>query len=93
MNKGKTLIHYSRFNTYFLTDADDQIPCSLEPVESLKVERPELTNKALRKNWAPLIQKIYEVDPLKNRIVANYESAKTSLCQTSVLRPRPPIFS
>jgi hypothetical protein len=45
-------------------DADDKIPCILEPVESLKVERPELTGKTFRKNWARLIQKIYEVDPL-----------------------------
>jgi len=37
------------------TAADDQIPCILEP---------ELTDKAFRKNWARLIQKIYEVDPL-----------------------------
>ena len=33
----------------------DNIPCILEP---------ELTDKAFRKNWARLIQKIYEVDPL-----------------------------
>ena len=46
------------------TEADDKIPCILEPVESLKVERPELTDKAFRRNWARLIQKIYEVDPL-----------------------------
>ena len=36
-------------------DADDKIPCILEP---------ELTDKAFRKNWSRLIQKIYEVDPL-----------------------------
>ena len=36
-------------------DADDYIPCILEP---------ELTDSAFRKNWARLIQKIYEVDPL-----------------------------
>ena len=35
--------------------AGDAIPCILEPV---------LTDKAFRKNWARLIQKIYEVDPL-----------------------------
>jgi hypothetical protein len=35
--------------------ADDKIPCILEP---------ELTGQAFRKNWARLIQKIYEVDPL-----------------------------
>jgi len=34
---------------------DDQIPYILEP---------ELSPKELRKNWARLIQKIYEVDPL-----------------------------
>jgi hypothetical protein len=33
----------------------DTIPCILEPV---------LTDKAFRKNWARLIQRIYEVDPL-----------------------------
>jgi hypothetical protein len=36
-------------------DADDNIPCILES---------EMTDKAFRKNWARLIQKIYEVDPL-----------------------------
>jgi len=36
--------------------ADDKIPCILEP---------EMTDKAFRKNWARLIQKIYEVDPLR----------------------------
>ena len=40
------------------TDADGKIPCFLEPVESLKVERPELTGKISRRNWARLIQKI-----------------------------------
>jgi len=35
--------------------AEDKIPCILEP---------EMTDKAFRKNWARLIQKIYEVDPL-----------------------------
>ncbi|MFC1815067.1 hypothetical protein ACFL0M_03800 [Thermodesulfobacteriota bacterium] len=37
------------------TGADDKIPCILEP---------ELADKAFRRNWARLIQKIYEVDPL-----------------------------
>ena len=31
------------------------LPCILEP---------ELTDKAIRKNWARMIQRIYEVDPL-----------------------------
>jgi hypothetical protein len=35
--------------------SDDKIPCIL---------KPELTNRAFRRNWARLIQKIYEVDPL-----------------------------
>jgi hypothetical protein len=34
---------------------DDVIPCLLEP---------KVNSKAFRKNWARLIQKIYEVDPL-----------------------------
>ena len=29
-----------------------------------KEEEPELTDRAFRKNWARLIQKIYEIDPL-----------------------------
>jgi len=29
-----------------------KIPYILEPVESLKVERPELSSKEFRKNWA-----------------------------------------
>ncbi len=36
-------------------DSDDVIPCVLEP---------ELTDRNFRRNWARLIQKIYEVDPL-----------------------------
>ncbi|MFC1887053.1 hypothetical protein ACFLZM_08370, partial [Thermodesulfobacteriota bacterium] len=52
-------------------DTDDKIPCILEP---------ELTDKVFRKNWARLIQKIYEVDPLvcprcfsKMRVIAMIE--------------------
>lgn len=40
---------------YRQINADDKIPCILEP---------EMTDKAFRRNWARLIQKIYEVDPL-----------------------------
>ena len=64
-------------------DADDKTPCTLEPVESLRVERPELTDKAFRQNWARLIQKIYEVDPLicakcsgKMKVIAMIEDAQ-----------------
>jgi hypothetical protein len=35
--------------------SDDALPCILEP---------QRDGKAFRKNWARLIQKIYEVDPL-----------------------------
>ena len=35
--------------------ADDNIPCILEP---------ELSARDFRRNWARMIQKIYEVDPL-----------------------------
>jgi hypothetical protein len=54
--------------------ADDLIPCILEP---------ELTDKALRQNWARLIQKIYEFDPLicakcsgKMKVIAVIEDAQ-----------------
>jgi len=60
-NKGEQMVRY--YGNYSNVargkqkeaDTDDKIPCILEP---------ELTDKAFRKNWAQLIQKIYEVDPL-----------------------------
>ena len=45
-------------------DQDGLIPSILEPVESLQVERPDGSSKGHRKNWARLIQKIYETDLL-----------------------------
>ena len=63
-NKGEQMARYYGFYSNVArgkqkkTDADDKIPCFLEPVESLKVERPELTGKTSRRNWARLIQKI-----------------------------------
>ena len=36
-------------------DVDDVFPC---------IPEPELTDRNFRRNWAKLIQKIYEVDPL-----------------------------
>jgi hypothetical protein len=55
-------------------DADDLIPCILEP---------ELTDKALRQNWARLIQKMHEGDPLicakcsgKMKVIAVIEDAQ-----------------
>ncbi|HEA65720.1 MAG TPA: hypothetical protein ENI07_02695 [Desulfobacterales bacterium] len=66
-NKGEQMVSYGVYppwRSYYSNvsrgkrkkaDADDQIPCILEPA---------LTDKAFRRNWARLIQKIYEVDPL-----------------------------
>jgi hypothetical protein len=61
------------------TDADDKIPCILEPVESLKVERPELTDKAFRKNWTRLIQKIGACPPFSGGKLIHF-------CVLNVLR-------
>jgi hypothetical protein len=69
-NKGEQMVRYYAYYSNVSrgrrkkANTDDLIPSILEPVESLKVERPELTSKAFRKNWARLIQKIYEFDPL-----------------------------
>ena len=60
-NKGEQMVRYYGYYSNAArgkrkkANADDQIPCILEP---------ELTGKAFRKNWARMIQKIYEVDPL-----------------------------
>jgi hypothetical protein len=60
-NKGEQMARYYGYYSIVArgkrkkTDANDKIPCILEP---------ELTDKAFRRNWARLIQKIYEVDPL-----------------------------
>jgi hypothetical protein len=60
-NKGEQMVRYYGYYSNVArgkrkeTDTDDKIPCILEP---------ELTDKAFRKNWARLIQKIYETDPL-----------------------------
>jgi HrpA-like RNA helicase len=60
-NKGEQMARYYGYYSNVArgkrkkTDADDKISCILEP---------ELTDKAFRKNWARLIQTIYEVDPL-----------------------------
>ena len=43
--------------------ADDKIPSILEPVEDPDPSGDK-SSKAFNKNWARLIQKIYEVDPL-----------------------------
>ena len=60
-NKGEQMARYYGFYSNVArgkrkkTDVDGKIPCFLEP---------ELTGKTFRRNWARLIQKIYEVDPL-----------------------------
>ena len=60
-NKGEQMVRYYGYYSNAArgklkkVDVDDKIPCILEP---------ELTDKTCRKNWARLIQKIYEVDPL-----------------------------
>jgi len=60
-NKGEQMVRYYGYYSNVSrgkrkkADADDKIPCILEP---------ELTDMAFRKNWARLIQKIYEIDPL-----------------------------
>ena len=63
-NKGEQMACYYGFYSNVArgkrkkTEADGKTPCFLEPVESLKIERPELTGKISRRNWARLIQKI-----------------------------------
>ncbi len=60
-NKGEQMVRYYGYYSNAArgkrkkVDVDDNIPCILEP---------KRTDKAFRKNWARLIQKIYEVDPL-----------------------------
>jgi hypothetical protein len=60
-NRGEQMVRYYGYYSNAArgkrkaTETDDAIPSMLEPVEN---------NKALRKNWARLIKKIYEVDPL-----------------------------
>ena len=60
-NKGEQMVRYYGYYSNaargkrIKADSDDKIPGILEP---------ELSNQAFRKNWARLIQKIYEVDPL-----------------------------
>ncbi len=79
-NKGEQMVRYYGFYSNVSRGkrkkaaADDLIPCILEP---------ELTDKALRQNWARLIQKIYEVDPLicakcsgKMKVIAVIEDAQ-----------------
>jgi hypothetical protein len=60
-NRGEQMVHYYGYYTSRGENAsrkvwtDDTIPCILSP---------QGNEKAFRKSWARLIQKIYEVDPL-----------------------------
>jgi hypothetical protein len=60
-NKGEQMVRYYGFYSNVSRgdrkkeDHYDDVPCILEPQED---------EKAFRRNWARLIQKIYEVDPL-----------------------------
>ena len=60
-NKGEQMVRYYGYYSNVARGKrkkaaeDDNIPCVLEP---------ELSDREFRKNWARLIQKIYEVDPL-----------------------------
>ena len=60
-NKGEQMVRYYGYYSNVSRgkrkklDADDAVPCILEP---------ELSGRRCRRTWARLIQKIYEVDPL-----------------------------
>ncbi|HPD58185.1 MAG TPA: hypothetical protein PKW17_13155, partial [Smithellaceae bacterium] len=60
-NRGEQMVRYYGYYSNVARGkrkakgTDDVIPCILEPEEN---------SKAFRKNWARLIQKIYQVDPL-----------------------------
>jgi hypothetical protein len=60
-NRGEQMVRYYGYYSNLCRgkrekqNKDDLIPCVLEPYSS---------SKEYRKNWARLIQKIYEVDPL-----------------------------
>lgn len=61
-NKGEQMVRYYGYYSNVArgkrkkADAGNVIPCILEP---------ELADRRSRRNWARLIQKIYEVDPLE----------------------------
>ena len=65
-NKGEQMVRYYGYYSNVSRgkrqkeNQDGLIPYILEPVESLQVERPGGSSKEYRKNWARLIQKIYE---------------------------------
>jgi hypothetical protein len=60
-NRGEQMVRYYGYYSNAsrekrqLAGRDDDVPCILEPMGN---------SKTFRRNWARLIQKIYEVDPL-----------------------------
>jgi hypothetical protein len=68
-NKGEQMVRYYGYYSNVargkrkMSDQDELIPSILEPVEDPDFSG-DGTSKEYRKNWARLIQKIYEVDPL-----------------------------
>ncbi|MFH1480311.1 MAG: transposase [Pseudomonadota bacterium] len=68
-NKGEQMVRYYGFYSKVSRgrrkqeNRDERIPCILEPVEDPDFSGDESSRES-RKNWARLIQKIYEVDPL-----------------------------
>jgi hypothetical protein len=98
-NKGEQMVRYYGYYSNVSrgrrkkTDQDGLVPCLLQPEES---------SKGYRKNWARLIQKIYEVDPLacprckgEMRIIAFIETQeviKKILKHLGLweVKPRPP---
>jgi len=93
-NKGEQMVRYYGYYSNVSrgrrknSDQDALVPCILQPEES---------SKGYRKNWARLIQKIYEVDPLacprckgEMRIMAFIEGEeviKKGSGEHSIIRP------
>ena len=84
-NKGEQMVRYDGYYSNVSRgkrkkhNQDEWIPYILEPVEDPDFSG-EGSSKEYRKNWARLIQKIYEIDPLtcaksqgRMRIIASIE--------------------
>jgi hypothetical protein len=68
-NKGEQMVRYYGYYSNVSrgkrkkVESDERIPSILEPVEGPDF-RGDVSSEEYRRNWARLIQKIYEVDPL-----------------------------
>ena len=60
-NKGEQMV---RYYGYYSNVAPGKRKKSCTDDQIRYILKPELSSKEFRKNWAQLIQKIYEVDPL-----------------------------